>query len=844
VTATAAGRDTQTPVAGSGRSARRADGPIPAGRHAGGQTGRLGRGGSAAVKDRDNAEAQHGRDEGGGRSVLDLSLAPASTPPPTNPVRAFGGRAAIISLAIALVVALLALPFVSGLGLFAKASADHYLDLPSVLATPPLPQNSQILAANGTVVATLHGAENRVVVEGNQIPTVMRQAIVAIEDARFYEHGGFDPKGVLRAALRNSQAGDVQQGGSTLTQQYVKNVLLQNATTPAERKAATDPSVGRKIQELRYASALEKILPKDEILTRYLNIAYFGDGAYGVGTAAEHYFNVNVKDLTLGQAALLAGLVQSPSRYDPTTNKAAATTRRNEVLDHMVTSKYISATQAAGAKQLPITLNTTEGTTLDSCSNSIAPFFCDYVRTELSSDPALGSTKEERQRRLYEGGLQIHTTLDMKAQEAAQNAVDTTIGRDSRAVAPIAVVQPGTGNILAMAENRNFGADTSQNQTKINLPAFAPTSGGFEPGSAFKAFTMAAALEQGYGLSTGFYSPSCLNADTWPEIKNIFPITTDDKKCPDGYSNSADSESGAFDMRDGTWESVNTYYIQLEAKVGVTNVWAMARRLGIPQSDAPTDSAGRLELGPTFGGLTLSQNTQIAPLDMASAYAVFAAGGKYCTPRFVTSATDSSKENVDIAPKPDCKQAISEGIADTVASVLAGVITNGTGSPNANIGRPAAGKTGTNDNYSSAWFVGFTPQMAAAVALGDPRGSKYNLAGLKADGRTWPEVFGGGLPALIFSRTLKPALQGTPVEPLPKADPVVAQGTKGGLQTDGAVPPAASPSVLIDPLTGQPIVGPSGQPGTVTVTPVVPDQGGDSSGPRFPGPGQGQGNGH
>ncbi|WP_052711289.1 transglycosylase domain-containing protein [Pseudofrankia sp. DC12] len=775
--------------------------------------------------------------------MLDLPLAPAPPPPPSSAVRAFGGRAAIISLAIALVVALLALPLVSGLGLFAKASADHYLDLPSVLATPPLPQNSQILAANGTVVATLHGAENRVVVDGDQIPTVMRHAIVAIEDARFYEHGGFDPKGVLRAALRNSQAGDVQQGGSTLTQQYVKNVLLQNATTPAERKAATDPSVSRKIQELRYASALEKILPKDEILTRYLNIAYFGDGAYGVGTAAEHYFNVNVKDLTLGQAALLAGLVQSPSRYDPTTNKAAATTRRNEVLDHMVTSKYISATQAAGAKQLPIMLNTTEGSALDSCSNSIAPFFCDYVRAELSNDPALGSTTEERQRRLYEGGLQIHTTLDLRTQEAAQNAVDTTIGRDSRAVAPIAVVQPGTGNILAMAENRNFGDDTAQNQTKINLVTDAVKGGGFEPGSAFKAFTMAAALEQGYGLSTQFYSPSCLNPDTWPEITSIFPKgRSDDPQdtCQQGYSNSSESESGLYDMRNGTWDSVNTYYIQLEAKVGVMNVAAMAERLGIPKTDMSSI------LGPTFGGLTLSQDTRIAPLDMANAYAVFADGGKYCTPRFVTSAIDSSKENVDIAPKPDCKQVISEGIADTVASVLAGVITNGTGSPNANIGRPAAGKTGTNDNYSSAWFVGFTPQMAAAVALGDPRGSKYNLAGLKADGKTWPEVFGGGLPALIFSRTLKTALQGTPVEPLPKADPTVAQGTKGGFQTDGAAAPPASPDVLIDPLTGQPITGPSGQPGTVTVTPLSPGQGGDTTGPRFPGQdnGNGNGNGH
>jgi membrane peptidoglycan carboxypeptidase len=736
--------------------------------------------------------------------------------------RALGRRAGILTLAIGLTMALFALPVVAGAGLFAKATADHYLDLPSVLARPPLPQNSQILADDGQVIATLHGAQNRLVVDGSQIPPVMRQAIVAIEDARFYQHGGFDPKGVLRAALRNSESGDVQQGGSTLTQQYVKNVLLENATTPEQRKAATDTSLGRKVQELRYASALEKTLSKDEILTDYLNIAYFGDGAYGVGTAAEHYFGVDVKNLSLDQAALLAGLVQSPSNYNPRTNLTAATARRNEVLDHMVTSRYITATQADAGKQMPITLHVTNGSSLDSCTESVAPFFCDYVRKQLSSDKALGATDNERQRRLYEGGLQIHTTLNLKTQQAAQNAVDTTIGRDSRAVAPIVVVQPGTGNILAMAVNRNFGADASRNETKNDFF----TDNGFAPGSAFKAFTMTTALEQGYGLSTAFYSPSCLNPQTWPEITKIFPIGADDqdRSCPQGYSNSAESEAGVFAMPEATWKSVNTYYIQLEAKVGVLNVAAMAERLGIPKKFMPAS------LNASFGGLTLSQQTYIPALYLADAYAVFAAGGKLCTPRFVTSATDSSQESVDIAPKPDCKQVIAEGVADTVASVLAGVVTSGTGYPNAVIGRPAAGKTGTNDNFASAAFIGFTPQMAAAVSLGDPRGSKYPLAGLKADGQTWPEVFGGGLPALVFSRTLKVALQGIPVLPLPQADPAVAQGTKGGLMN--SPPPPTTPPGLI-PSIGQLIAGLTGGTsggGGVTLSPIVPNQGGSANG--------------
>ena len=532
------------------------------------------------------------------------------------------------------------------------------------------------------------------------------------------------------------------------------------------------------------------------------------------------------------------------------TNIKAATTRRNEVLDHMATSKYITITQDDGAKQMPIQLHIISGKEVDSCAESTAPFFCDYVRTQLSNDKALGAKPEERSRRLYEGGLQIHTTLDPKVQAAAQNAVDQTIGRDSRAAAPIAVVQPGTGNILAMAVNRYYGADASHNETKVNLVTqeatinprtHRRTPAAFEPGSAFKAFTMATALEQGYGLSTAFYSPGCLNPDTWPDIKNIFPLTrTNNAKdsCPQGYSNSADSEAGVFDMRSSTAKSVNKYYIQLEAKVGVMNVAAMAQRLGIPKIDMPDD------LGPTFGGLTLSQQTEIPPLDMAGAYAVFAAGGQYCTPRFVTSATDSAKENVDIAPKPDCKQVISKGIADTVANVLSSVVSpGGTVYPNATIGRPVAGKTGTNDGYASAWFIGFTPQMAAAVALGDPRGSNYPLTNLQADGRTWSHVFGGDLPALIFGRTLKPALQGQPVEPLPQPDPTVAQGTKGGLQNS---PPPSTASPSVDPLTGLPLNGQAGQPGNVTLTPQLPGQGGGNlpGGDNGTGGGNDSGNGH
>ncbi|MBL7496880.1 penicillin-binding protein [Frankia sp. CN7] len=822
VRATAAGRDTQTPVAEAGRAARRAGGPAARRRASHSAPSGPGRAGRAARDGK--AGAPRPADDGAGnlRTLLDV---PAVPEPPRPGRGVFARRGAVLTLALGLVVALLALPMAAGAGLFAKSSAEHYLELPAELITPPLPQNSQILAADGTVIATLHGEQNRVVIEGSEIPEVMRQAIVAIEDSRFYEHGGYDMKGMLRALARNSESGDVQQGASTLTQQYVKNVLLQNARTLEERKAAIDTSVSRKLQELRYATTLEKKLSKEEILVRYLNIAYFGDGAYGVGTAAQHFFGVDISQVTLAQAALLAGLVQSPSRFNPVHNPNDAMKRRNDVLDRMVTMNYISATQADATKQMPITLSdSTKDTTVDSCAESVAPFFCEYVRKQLSVDPALGATQEERDRRLYEGGLRIRTTLDPKVQAAAQAAVDATMGKTNRVSASEVVVEPGTGNILAMALNWNFGEDAAQFQTKMNLA----TEPAFEPGSTFKAFTMAEALEQGYGLSTAFYSPACVIVEEFPiEGRGEEGV----EECVNkGYSNAEVDEAGTFDMPAAMAMSVNTYFIQLLAKIGVMPTADLAKRLGIPDKTYEGLDHG---LNPSFGGLTLSQQMKISPLVMANAYATFAAGGKYCEPRYVTAATDSSGKNVDIAPAPNCRQAISKGIADTVANTLQRVIAgpSGTGG-RAAIGRPAAGKTGTNDDYSSAWFVGFTPQMAAAVAVGDPRGNakEYALRHVQADGKDWPYVYGGDLPALIFGRTLKPALEGVPVQQLPKADPKVAQGTKGGMQNT-APTPTATPGMTIDPLTGQPI------PGLPTTTPQFPGLGG-GQGPQTQQPGR------
>jgi len=296
--------------------------------------------------------------------------------------------------AAGLLLATLATPLVLGTGLAAKSTADSFEALPTGLPDPVLGVDSRILAADGSVVAVLHGPQNRVPVRVDQVAPVMRQAIVDIEDSRFYSHHGVDYKGLARAALKNTQAGVTEQGGSTLTQQYVKNVLLDEASTPDQQQAAAGKSLTRKIREARAALALEQRWPKSRILEGYLNIAFFGNNAYGIGAAAQRYFGQRVDQLSLEQSALLAGLVQGPSTYDPLRHPQAATVRRNEVLARMRQLGHITIAQETAARSQPLGLRPVlPPGAADPCMSSPASFFCDYVRQILLSDKALGATE-------------------------------------------------------------------------------------------------------------------------------------------------------------------------------------------------------------------------------------------------------------------------------------------------------------------------------------------------------------------------------------------------------------------------------------------------------------------
>jgi membrane peptidoglycan carboxypeptidase len=635
-----------------------------------------------------------------------------------------------VSVVTGLLFAGLAFPLAGGFGLLARAGADSFGALPTELVEGPLAQRSRILAADGSTLADIYLNENRIVAPIDEMAEDLLYAIVAIEDFRFYEHGGVDVVGLVRAFVRNRQAGAVQQGGSTITQQYVKNVLVERASDRSTTRTVAERSTDRKIREAKYAIALERRYTKREILEKYLNIAYFGSGVYGVGTAAQYYFHKPVKRLTLGESALLAGMVKNPETYNPVTKPRAARTRRDIVLGRMAELGFVDAkrVERAARQRIPKIVPQKLAGIEDS---KIAPAFLDYLREYFLSDPRFGETAQERRLRLFQGGLTIQTTLDPKLQRATQETLDRTLPLRGDPAAAAVVVKPGTGEVRAMAMV-NHDPETA----KVNLPLGGSLR--FQPGSTFKMFTLAAAVEQGLPLRLRLHSPARYRADP----------TICDNPLDGDFNNAGDSEAGTFDMRTGTWLSVNTYFVQLETKVGVQKVAAMARRLGVRLG-----KVGDRECSLTLG------SKEVAPLEMASAYATLAAQGVYCKPTPITSVSAPDEETLVIPP--DCHQAIERDVANTVTSVLRGVVDGDhprTGRA-ASLGRPAAGKTGTTNGPAAAWFDGYTPDFAAAVWMGHPtsplRHPLLNVHGVRV-------VYGGTFPAMMWRSIMLAAHEGLP----------------------------------------------------------------------------------
>jgi len=606
-----------------------------------------------------------------------------------------------VAVVMGLLAGFLALPFLGLAGAGARIAADRAAELPTRLAFEPLPQRSVMVDRNGRRLATFF-EQNRVNVALGEVDPLMRKAIIAIEDHRFYEHGAIDLKATLRAFVSNS-AGDEVQGGSSITQQLVKMTLLNQADTPEEEATATERTYRRKLDELRYAIQVESERSKDWILQRYLNTAYYGDGAHGIETAARHYFSRPASDLTLRQAALLAGLVKNPAGFDPTRFPEAAEARRDVVLDRMADLGVITRERADRVKERPLGLD--RSPTPNGCVSARAAFFCDYARRVVLADERLGPDQAARRDLLRRGGLTIRTTLDPRFQRAAQRSVDARVDPTDRAIGALAMVHPRTGAVRAIAQSRPMGRKNGRGETYLNyvVPERFGDSGGFQAGSTFKAFVLAAALDQGISPRARIQAPPEVSIPVSRFRGCGGPLTSDETWEPGNSTG-----SGTFDLYQGTQQSVNTFFAKLELQTGLCRPYRLAKQMGIRLTDPDNQQVPAFTLGvvPTD------------PLSMAAAYATFAARGVHCAPRPVTVVRNIDGEPV-LRHRKECDRVLPKRVADTVNDILRGVQEPGGFGHGAGIalGQPSAGKTGTIQSNRAVWFVGYTPTMATAAML-------------------------------------------------------------------------------------------------------------------------------
>ncbi len=692
------------------------------------------------------------------------------------------GAAAVAVLRLAAIAGLLVAAIVTpaaALGTFTLTkAADDILALPFELPESTNPQTSTLYAANGELIAYFY-QENRQDVPLDQIAGVMKDAILAIEDQRFYDHGALDVEGTLRAAVSNAISGTTH-GGSTITQQLVKMTLLQQARTDEQKKAATEQTLARKVRELRLAIDFEAKYSKDEILAQYLNIAYFGDGAYGISAASMHYFSVTPDQLSASQAATLAGLVKNPVEFDPNVYPERALQRRNTVLAVMAQQGKLPQAESEELQASDLGLAVTEYP--NGCVSSSAAFSCDYIRRYLLEEPALGATVEERRERLERGGLTIKSNIDLTMQSAINNAVAGHVDPTDTAIAAMALVEPGTGKVRGVAQSRPMGRDKAAGQSYINfaVPKQYGDSNGFQAGSTFKMFTLAAALDQGLPVSTGFNSPARMTIPSGTYFD-----------CDGGGTGKFEvrnsTRSGYTDMYSGFRLSVNTYFAQLEAKVGLCETVTMAREMGIIVPDA--SDPNRTNEVPSFTLGVTSTNA----LDMAAAYAVPASGGLYCKPQPVAEILDGKGEVVKTY-EPECTRVLTEEVAAQINDIARGLqepggfgYSRGTG-----LSVPSAGKTGTTTDAKAVWYMGYTPELVASamIAGADADGIPIalrggNAAGSSVAGPMWADamhVIDDLLSPIDFDKP--PA--GKPAPPAPPAPTTPPPA-------DPAVPPPPAP---------------------------------------------------
>ena len=679
-----------------------------------------------------------------------------------------------VSSLMGVVTAGMLVPVAGPTALAAKSVPSVFNELPGDLQTVAPAEESQLLDSSGGVIAHFYDKQ-RIVVPSANIADVMKKAIVAIEDKRFYEHNGVDATGIARALVTN--LGDSgRQGASTITQQYVRNSLAERGYLEGDAdqvSAATEQTTERKLREIKYALALEKTQSKDEILTGYLNIAPFGPITYGVEAASQRYFSKSASELNYLEAALLAGLVQSPVQYDPLTHPEAAQERRDTVLATMLDQGVITQEEydEGIATSVDSMLHPTVSSEGCSGADSSKAYFCDYVLSQFLEDPTFGATRIERERLLKTQGITIRTTLDTAKQDAAYASLTNAIpvGDASGLNDALVSLDPRTGKVLAMAQNTTYGIESGQ--TMANYSA----DGNFQVGSTFKVFTLLQWFKEGHsayetvGSANTFYPNGSFKCDGRS-------ITTE------GYQvNDLAGKTGTMNVVRATGQSVNQAFVNMASRVDFCSIFETAYDMGITEDgEVPAPFPANI-----LGSVSSS------PLHMASVFATIANSGQQCKPQSIESVTDRD-ENVLKEFAADCKEVISPDLANKTAALLTASAGQYYTSTRLGDGRPFAAKSGTTDGHANTWLTGFTPSLATSVWVGHGDNSSQEVSGVVINGVYHSEIFGETYVGQnIWAPYMTQALAGTPIEAVSNANIGATTPQRGTTPTPA---PSASPN--------------------------------------------------
>ena len=734
-------------------------------------------------------------------------------------------------------------PAVAAVGFGVSSSITFFDKLPEELTVEPPSQSTKVLTSDGQPIATFF-AENRVKVPLDQMSPYIRNAIVAIEDSRYYDHVGIDPQGILRAAISNVTSSG-RQGASTITQQYVTNVINEaflSKDRPDEVILSGQKSMGDKLREMKLAIALEKQFSKDQILEGYLNIVFFNRDAYGIEAASRYFFSSTAKDLTLPQAALLAGLVNSPSFYNPALNPDKSIARRNQVLSEMLRLRKITQAEHDAAVATPIELKLSPAR--QGCANAaMAPYFCDYISHLILNNPAYGSSLIDRERLLYRGGLTITTTLDSRLQGPAQAQVDSTAGANpDRWGAALVSVQPGTGRILAMAQNTVFLPEEGKFDTQLNFNVDSRDpqgndlngAGGFQPGSTMKPFTFAEWLNEGKSMTTV--------VDASRRVYPLgFPWRSSCGKVMGAYSTAQNNpELGAADdlqnadegyyrpmpVNYGLYNSINTATFAAASQLDFCGIQKMVDAVGL-HSGLDGAQINMHQLGNLLGAIG------VAPLHLANAFATFANDGRYCTPIALLEVTSVNGSKLPV-PVPECRNAVKPEVARGVNAVLQDVLKVGSGvwiNPKIHTQMPVAAKTGTSNNNGATWVAGYTTGLSTASFFGDAlEGQKRPGQNVTINGTFYPRLDGYMIAGPQWVNYMLQVAKLYPANPFPPppesmvAPPKPSPAPSAPKPAPAPAPPAPAPPAP-SPAPAPPPAPPS-TPGAAALLPA----------PKSPGP--------